>query len=1800
MKKLLYGPGICLGLLMFIFSCRPGNQVTLTDSNLGDTIDVQQNLVFDFSHDLAPDSLIDKWDSTAYFTIEPAVKGLFKWNSPRQLVFSPGVGFKPATAYTLHLSTALLKHTGSPLSLEAASFKFSTAFTRLTTVQSWWTLAPGSTELLVFNANLGFNYEMDPALLQGKISASINGKPVTVKIASSTAGSQLQISAEGLTRGDATSGSYTLRIASGVKCTECSQTSSAMEWNGTISPVTALEFSGTETTFENGEGIIRLFTNQPVSTNNIEKLISVYPSPVYRIEQSESGLTLRGGFSAGSTYDITVNRAVQGLLGGSLKEDYYTSISFGQQEPGIAFVNQKGMYLTSKGSRKIGIQIINMPKVKVSVYKIYENNILAFMNNNRYDEWYGESDGRGWVYNDYDLGRFGNVVMEQEYQTKDLPKVNGMSLFSMNFEDELPFRGIYVITARSTENQWIKATKLVSVSDIGMIARSGADEVMVFANSVKEATPLNKVTVSVISSNNQVLFSGTTNGEGMVKFTGLQSRYKEFRPALITARSGNDFNYMLLSDTRIETSRFETGGYRENGPGYMAFIYGEREIYRPGESINTNIVVRNRQWQPLKGLPVKIRLLMPNGRELQVIRKTLNPEGAAEQRFDLPAGAATGSYTVEVYTANDVLLAGKLVSVEEFMPDRISVKPELNKTSLQTGDSLYLSAVANNLFGTPASGRNYEVQFSLDKTSFTPKGYDEWSFDIKGIDHVSMPSSFRQGKTGSDGTFRETFFIDPVLRETGKLSGRAFVTVFDETGRPVNRVASFDVNTQQIFFGTKVSEYYAGVGQPLQLGLIALNGSEKKISATANVRIVKVNYHSVLSRSYGDRMHFVSQREERLLQEQQVSINSKESILSFTPKESGEYLLRVGLPGSDRYVEQQFYAYGWGFTGSSSFAVNTEGTIDVTADKESYQPGDKARLLFKTPFNGRLLVTVEQNAVLKYYQLNTDKKAAELILPITKDHLPNVYITATLFRKVDDGSIPLTVAHGVKPLTVEVPDNKIPLSISVAEKSRANTRQQITVKTTPSSNVEVTIAVVDEGILQLKNTETPDPYKYFYQKRALMVEGYDIYPYLLPELKARRSSTGGDGYALAQRINPITSKRVRLVSAWSGILRTNAAGTASYTIDIPSFSGDLRVMAVAYKGQTFGSAEAHIKVADPVVISAALPRFTSPGDTVIVPVTFTNTTAGVIRASAGFSTTGTIRALTVGDGALSLEPGKEQRLLCKVIAGAATGPGSFTVKVKNGNENYSDKTDISVRPPASLQLRDGSGMIKGGSSTEIDLHTGFIPSTAQTSLIISKSPMVNFADHLTYLLDYPHGCAEQIISCAFPQIYYADLAKSITNKPGHTINTGANVQAAIGKILSLQHYNGGIVTWQGSSASNHWTSAYAADFLAEATKAGYEVNESSFRKLLDYLSKEVKNKRTEEVHYYDGKGTYVTRKMPSKDIFYSLYILAMNNRADRSTMNYYRSRITDISLDSKYLLATTYLAIGDRRSYETLLPKSFSGEESINSTGGSFYSHLRDMAITLNVLVTLDPENPQTGTLVRQLSTALAAKPWLNTQERSLSFLALGKFSRKAASGTITATVEADNGKTYTFNGQDLVIRKDLNNARLKIKTGGNGQLYYFWNSKGLTADGSYQQEDKNLKVRKSFYSRTGQEITGNQFRQNDLIVVKITLENTSRTFVENVVVTDLLPAGFEIENPRISTIPDLDWIKNNTWPEHLDIRDDRIHLYVTAGTQPQHFYYVVRAVSPGNFVMGPVSADAMYSGDYHSMHGAGRILIKQ
>ncbi|MDF1550795.1 MAG: hypothetical protein P1P88_23435, partial [Bacteroidales bacterium] len=428
-----------------------------------------------------------------------------------------------------------------------------------------------------------------------------------------------------------------------------------------------------------------------------------------------------------------------------------------------------------------------------------------------------------------------------------------------------------------------------------------------------------------------------------------------------------------------------------------------------------------------------------------------------------------------------------------------------------------------------------------------------------------------------------------------------------------------------------------------------------------------------------------------------------------------------------------------------------------------------------------------------------------------------------------------------------------------------------------------------------------------------------------------------------------------------------------------------------------------------------------------------------------------------------------------------------------------------------------------------------------------------------------------------------------------TFDADYNIKAAIRKLQLMQLYNGALSYWPGGGSESWWGTVYAGHFLIEAKKAGYEVDQSMIDKLMEYLKNQLKKKKTISYWYNSNKN----KKIAPKEVAYSLYVMALAGEAKMSLMNYYKSRRDELSLDSKYLLAAAYALAGDKNKYQQIVPPEFSGEISNPVFGGSFYSPLRDEAISLNAILEVDPDNQQVGIMAKHLSEKLRNNRYLNTQERVFSFLALGKIAKRAAQSKITGEILSGGQKIAGYDNNTVSLTtRELKGGNISIKTKGKGQLYYFWEAEGISKDGSYLEEDKFMRVRKTFFDRFGKEITNNRFKQNDLIVIKLSIQGSYNTTVENVVISDILPAGFEIENPRISSVPGTNWITNKSYPEYLDVRDDRINMFVSVSNTIRNYYYMVRAVTPGTFQIGPVGADAMYNGEYHSYNGGGVIRI--
>ncbi|WP_190300512.1 alpha-2-macroglobulin family protein [Rufibacter hautae] len=1793
-----------LVLLFQLFGCGvKSDELRLEKKNFEAEIAQEQNLVFTFDKKLVSDSLLNQWDTIPYLTFTPKVEGKFKWTAPDELVFSPAKAFAPSTDYAAELNPQLLKHSPTKFKIPAGQeVKFHTPYLKLNTTKAYWTQNENNPSQLEANLLFDFNYPIPFQRLREKLKVFRGSTELPIELVSSSP-ENVSVKVKGLDQTGESQIPVRVQVDKGLSTPGSSYATPAPVQQTVVVPGRGqMQIMEVVTVQEEGVDKIFVLTSQPIVNPDVNTLVSLTPRRDYTVERLENGFVLSGNLASEQTYRLAVSGELAGVMGKPLGKSYEHPVSFASNQPTVSFVNRKSIYLSSQGARNIAVNLTQVPRVKVTISKVFENNILRYLQDGQtYDGHYDEETEEYIESSYYDVNETnGKTIFEREYETSSLRKQGKNHLLNLGLEDldfDSHFKGLYVITVSSTEKNWLKDSKIISISDIGLIAKQGLNEVLVFTNSIRSAEVLPEVEVRFISTNNQVVHQAKTDKDGVARFPDMGKAASGFKLGLITARQGDDFNYLPYSQTQVNTSRFDVGGKRMAELNYDAFIYGDRDLYRPGDTVHVNTVVRTPTWKTVSGLPLKVKLLLPNGKEYRSQKGTLNPEGAFETAFVLSTSVVTGTYTLEVYSGNDVLLNSRKIGVEEFMPDRLKLTTILNKTDFNAGENVSVNLTAQNLFGPPATGRNYEVQLSLKKKTFDAPRYPDYTFELNNARDNNLQNSVRQGATDAQGKGQETFELNH-FQDVGLLEGSLFTTVFDETGRPVNRLNKFTVSTQYAFFGLRKFDSYVSTRQQMQVPIIALNAQGQPISTKVQVQLVRYTYETVMERST-ENYNYKSQRRESVLLNTVMAVDKGGTAVRFTPATSGEYELRIMRPGAYNYVAQEFYAYGWGDTQSTSFEVNTEGEVDIALDKESYEVGDDAKILFKSPFPGKILVTLEQNKVLSYHYLKTDKKAASLKLPIKDEHLPTAYISAVALREVKDNQMPLTIARGFKPLSVTKKQTKLDVVVTAPETSRSNRLQPVSIKTAP--NAEVTLAVVDEGILQLKDYQTPDPHAFFYQKRALEVQAFDLYPFLFPELSGSRSSVGGDGYDLEKRINPLTSKRVKLVSLWSGRLKTNGNGEATVKVKIPEFSGAVRVMAVAYKENAFGSAEKIMRVADPIVISTALPRFLSPKDTLLVPVTISNTTAKTAPFSSAISVTGPLKVVGTATASSTSGANAEKQMLYKLVATPAIGNATVKVTVKALGEQFSNTTELSVRPTATLTQITSAGALRNAATAQIKPIGDFIPSSATSKLVVSSSPLAQFTDDITYLLQYPHGCLEQITSTAFPLLYYADLARSLNQgKKGRSHNPNYLVQEAITKIEGMQQYDGGFTYWPGAQDTDWWSSAYALHFLLEARKAGYPVNQQVLNRAQTYLQRMVKAKGTEEYRFYDVSRKLRQKVIAAHETAYSLYVLSLAGKPDWPTMNFYKAKSELLSIDARYVLASTYAINGGQQSFRQLLPRAFAGETSVRALDGSFYSPLRDMALSLNSLLEANPDHPQVPILVRHLSQELRSSRWYNTQERAFALLALGKQAKRSG-GNVSAQV-LQNGKVLgSYNGKDLTLTNKLSAAPITLQSKGQGTLYYFWEAEGISQSGTVKLEDNFLQVRKTFFDREGKEITGRTFKQNDLVVVRLMLQSLDGRTIPNVAITDLLPAGFEIENPRLLASREFNWLQAQqpATPDYQDIRDDRINLYATARPKPQYFFYQVRAVSKGDFQLGPVGADAMYNAEYHSYHGAGVVRVR-
>lgn len=1785
---------ILLSLTLVLISCSTGNEVNVKFYPEGN-VQRLSTFMIDFNKELAPPDKIDIWLDDEFIKFTPPITGKFKWLTSKSLLFTPEVLLEPIQEYKAEVTAKVLFN--KPLTLDETEFKFRTADFDLLKVDYFWRRVPNEKNTLTVQANVHFNYPVNPDQLKNHLLITKQGKKITdFNIVSDKSAEIIAVNLGNIPQ-TLEKQELSIIVKSGLKSIYGKKPlHEDQAFRYELEPISKLAITNVYSGYEGKKGWIEVRTTQMVDKDKLEKFVTFEPDIEGRFYVTENSFRFEGDFINAASIKMVIKKGLPGLFGGKLEFDYEQLITMANVQPSINFTDKQGKYLMLTGQKNLQVDIVNIDKVDVEVSKVYKNNLLHFLNSHRY-MYYNNR------YNpNYHIGNFGDRLFSREMKLESSKNV--VKKLDLNLDDLIgtKYKGIYIVKVNGASNRWLQDSKMLALSDLAVIAKKSNKEIVVFINSIEKGEPVPGAEVSVISNKNQELLKGVTDEQGVVKFENWNGLTNDQSPVLVTVEMNDDFNFIDFRETLIENSRFDVGGIPQYSQYYTAFIYGERNLYRPGETAHISGIVRDDKISVIDEIPLHVKILTPEGKTFREGKVVLNAQGSFDLNVQMPDYAQTGEYRLYLYANSTNLIGTYNYSLEEFVPDKIRVTLTKNKERVKAGDKIVVNADAEFLFGAKAAGLKYEAIIDLNHYSYKSSNYPKYIFSNSSAENTQFQSEFLEGVLDNNGHTEISYKTPQKITSSGIVKGAAFVSVFDLTGRTVSRATTFDINPKDYFIGIRSNGYYFNTGQEINYKFVAVDSNDTALKEFAAViELYKLNWQTVLRRDESGRYYYVSEKEPVKISQQDITING-ETDYSMTVEQSGRYELRLRKKDDTEYQHITFYAYNWRTSSSTSFQVDKEGRIDLVTDKEVYEPGESARLLFTAPFSGKMLITIERNGIYDYKYVDVDKKSVEVFIPIKESYMPNVYITATLFRPHSaNNNAPFLVGHGFHSVKVEKLSNKLPVTIKAPEKIKSNTKQEITIETLPEKNIYITIAAVDEGILQIKNYKTPDPYAFMNAKRALEVASYDLYKLLLPEIISTSSSAGGMALEreLKKRINPIKSKRFNLVSYWSGLKRTDSDGKVTVEFDVPQFNGELRLMAVAYHGSRFGSAEGFMKVSESVILEPEMPRVLTSNDKLLSNISVINTTDEEGTIDLSVSVEGPLDVTSESTKTIELEPNSTTQVLFEITARNDIG----TAKIKfetSGMVKVTNEIEIGIRPASPLVVASGHGQIKAGDNIEIDLPDNYIHSSWKTALTLSRFPAIKYAGDLQYLLGYPHGCIEQTVSKLFPQLYFDELVKLIEPELYRTNNPSYYIKEGIRKIESMQLNNGSIAYWLGGSYSNWWGTVYAAHFLVEAKKAGFTVDSNVYNKLLDYIARSALEKKTYNYTTYRNNSRTLT-KIAYKEIPYSLYVLALAGRGDLSTMNYYKNHPHLLSTDSKYLIAGAFAIMNQMTSYNEFLPDEFVPVKTDRLTGGNFDSEARANAIMLNVLLDINPNHEQIGPMVKHL--AGLAKRMYSTQERSFTFLALGKAAKLSADADLEVNVYADAKLIKKVNDGNIHISNpEMNADKLILEATGSGMIYYFWDAEGIQKEGIIEETDSRMKVRRAYYDfNTKHKITDNRFEQGQLLVCKISLQGFE-TSAENIAITDMIPAGFEIENPRLSELNKLAFkTENRMNADNLDVRDDRILLFTDLKrNKTTEYTYMIRVVNSGEFILPPINAEAMYDREFRSVNGAGKVTISK
>lgn len=1542
--------------------------------------------------------------------------------------------------------------------------------------------------------------------------------------------------------------------------------------------------------------------------------------------------------------NVNVFQGIKNTDGFKLKKPFSETVAFQSLKPQVRLLNS-GNILPNSQELKFNFEAVNLSAVDVRVIKIYQDNILQFLqennlnSNNQYDikkvgrriakqtiklQTAAENTGKWKAYSidlsNYfkaDVGAIYRVEVsfnknyslydceennetantnedayyEDDFYEGDIPNFDDENeeLREEKYWDNLLYRyKNYTYNWREENNPCHDAyygeSKIASqnliASNLGVIAKQGTNKSYFFAvTNILTTEPEANATVALYNFQQQKMETATTNNEGLA----IIDAEKHANFAIVS--KGNNNTYVKLHDgNALSLSKFDISGSKLQR-GLKGYIYGERGVWRPGDTLHLAFMLNDNANKLPKGHPVKLEITNPNGKLVykNVTSNNLNNV----YKFTVPTSTEdkTGNYNAKIAVGGATFNKG--LKIETVKPNRLKIKIDFDEEVLSATKPLTGNLDVKWLHGAPGKNLKAEIKakFSSSYTGFS--NYENYVFNDPTRQFSSEEFNVFEGKVNEEGLANINKKIHVKKKAPGMLNVQFLVRAFENGGD-----FSIDAFTKKYapyssFVGLRspkgnaYGSYFTDENQTFDVVVVNAEGKPVKRN-NLQVKVYKIEWRWWWNSSYDNLSSYVSSSYHKPYSTSKINTNAsgKASFTINVPDhDRGRYLIRIEDPISGHATGRTAYFYKNWWQNASSGNKEAAKMLIFASDKETYNVGETAKITFQSGNEGRALVSIENGTeVIDYQWVKTKKGETTVTIPVTPEMAPNVFVNISLLQPhaITANNLPIRL-YGVIPMMVEDPNTKLEPEINMPNALQPEQTFKVTVSEKHKKEMTYTIAMVEEGLLDLTRFKTPNAWNSFYAREALGVKTWDVFDDVVGAYSGSIDQVfaiGGDGSAAAGKKKK--ANRFKPVVKYFGPFTLNKGEKKSHTIKMPNYIGAVRTMVVAGNNtkEAYGSTDKTVQVKKPLMVLATLPRKLSPGEKVTLPVTVFAMEPKVKNVNISLKLS---NGITIeGEKTQQLSFAKPDEKMAYFTLDVSKAKGINTIEViANGNgETSIYKVELDVNNPNPFTSKALDKTITANASETINFETFGINGTNSATVEFSTLPPMDFSRRMQYLIQYPHGCVEQTTSSVFPQLFLSDVFDLTVDKKQRIQE---NIKNGIKRLGHFQKPNGGLSYWMGEHSTDDWGTSYAGHFMIEAEKKGYVLPLTFKSNWIAYQKQAARNWRPSYKRYNSDLAQA-----------YRLYTLALAGSPDLAAMNRLRE-FSELSNNAKWRLAAAYALAGQQEASERI-----SQQANINFTPNTYdyYSYGsvdRNRAMALETMVLTN--NKQTRNLAEDIAKDLSSNRWMSTQTTAYSLLAMAKMVNKNGGKAMNLSY-AINGKNESINTKNAIAQRTLkiNNGinALTITNNQNNVVYVRVLNTGKLPLGQEIAEQRGLSIHYTYKDLQGNTIDIANLKQGQDFVATVKVSNLKNAAINNVALTQIFPSGWEIVNTRFT---DFGAATSNE-ARYTDIRDDRVNFYFDLSkhgnsNSTKTFSVMLNAAYLGNYYLPGIQAEAMYDNDF-------------